>query len=67
MSKQRVIVEAVLAGKSQREATPDDTVARICDLRRQFIADGCDAGPLTRHEEGLPIPPRKIWKSRDTR
>jgi transposase InsO family protein len=86
MSKQRVIVEAVLAGKSQREvarlygvsqprvsqlvaawraggweaveprsrrprsnphAIPPQLAEHICDLRRQLIADGCDAGPAT--------------------
>lgn len=106
MSKQRVIVEAVLAGKSQREvarlygisqprvsqlmaawrsggwnaltpqprrprtsptATPQDTVTRICDLRRQLVADGCDAGPitiatlLTRDGHHAPAP-STIWK-----
>ncbi len=86
MSKQRVIVEAVLAGKSQREvarlygvsqprvsqlvaawrtggweaiesrsrrptsnarATPPAMVDEICRLRRELVADGCDAGPHT--------------------
>ena len=86
MSKQRVIVEAVLSGKSQREvarlfgvsqprvsqlvaawraggwdalepksrrpksnprATPPEVVDRICVLRHQLVADGCDAGPHT--------------------
>ncbi len=106
MSKQRVIVEAILAGKSQREvarlygvsqprvsqlvaawraggwaalepqprrprtspaATPDETVARICDLRRQLLADGCDAGPITiatlLTREGHKAPaPSTIWR-----
>lgn len=106
MSKQRVIVEAVLAGKAQREvarlygvsqprvsqlmaayrrggwpaldpgsrrprssptATTEDTIRRICDLRTQLVADGCDAGPhtiatlLTRDGHHAPAP-STIWK-----
>jgi transposase InsO family protein len=105
MSKQRVIVEAVLAGKSQREVarlygisqprvsqlvaawraggwnaleakstrprtnprqTPPALAERICALRRQLVADGCDAGPhsiaalLARDTAVVPAP-STIW------
>jgi transposase InsO family protein len=105
MSKQRVIVEAVLAGKSQGEvaglygvsqprvsqlmaawrrggwpalepgsrrprsnprATAPEVVDAICALRRQLVADGCDAGPhtiaaLLARDGSTPPAPSTIW------